>query len=190
MNSTKLLLALSLLAASAQAQLVRVESPEVNSLALAQDAIRTGALWLVYTDGSQVETAGDWKLTERTIQFHDAHAKALLSVRLADIDMPATQTFNEDVRSGWYVDHRVKQLENMQVRPLDREELRQLATELRAEGVKIQEKIYGLEDRGACGNLRGAAAQLCRMNQTLGRPSASAAFDKLVAQKRWIRTGQ
>jgi hypothetical protein len=158
-------------------------------MALAHDAIQDGLLWLVYSDGSQVETWGGWKVGERTITFKGAGG-TLLSARLSDVNLEVTQQFNQDVRSGLYVDYRIKQLENMQVRPLNKDELRVLYGELRAEGVAIQEKVYKLKDQMACAGFRGSAAALCGMSQAMGRPSASAAFDKLVAQERWERTGQ
>jgi hypothetical protein len=172
----------------ASAQLVRLEHPDQNSMALAHDAIQDGLLWLVYSDGSQVETWGGWKVGERTVTFRGAGG-TLLSARLSDVNLEATQQFNQDVRAGLYVDHRVKQLENMQVRALNPEELRALYGELRAEGVALQEKVYRLRDQAACGRYRGSAAALCGMSQAMGRPSASAAFDKLVAEKRWEKTG-
>lgn len=185
----KLLLALLLFASPAGAQLVRLEEPDQNSMALAHDAIRDGTLWLIMTDGAQVETAGHWKVGERTIQF-EVPGKHLLSVRLNEVDFQATETFNQEVRSGLYVDKRIKQLENMQVRPLDQDELRELYGELHEEGVKAQERVYAERDAKACGHFVGQAAALCAMGQALGRPSASAAFDKLVKEKRWIKSGK
>lgn len=165
------------------APLVYSEVVTGESLLTASEAIRKGISWLVFTDGQRYVTKGVWQISDNTIRFH-ALSGQLLSARLETIDLDATRTFNNNLRSGHYVDKALLAWSKVTVRPFTPEERAALYAELREKAIGLQEKLYSLEDTARCGGYLGVAAELCYMSRRLGRPSPEDAVDRALRRAR------
>ena len=139
--------------------------PTADGLAIRAKAYREHLIYIILKDGTSRAAKAPLKITTRSVTFTDADSKALFLFQLADVNMEATLHVNNDlIPQGKWMDEKSYALKDLQLRPLDPEEMAKLRAELGADVEEAKEAYRDAYVSGACGGKTGAAAELCAMN--------------------------
>lgn len=162
------MLALAVAAAvSFPALAVTTPEPTADGLAFRDKAYRDRIVYIVLAGGENRAAKAPLKITERTVTFTDAADGQLYSLRVLDVDMPATVQLNTElIPQGLWVDAATYKLKDLEIRPLSPEELDQVRLQLGADLAVAKERYREAYTGAVCGGKSGASAQLCAMNAT------------------------
>lgn len=166
----KRLLGLTVLILALPAQAVELQQPTPEGLRIAADSARRGLTWLALSGGTVMAAEGGTKVKGNTIVFHSVNGQ-LQSIRLSDVDLPATQKLNVAVREGRWVDPDTLAWANVRVRTFTPGQVQAMALFMKAQEAHGDAPV--LTD---CGG--GAAGQICALDQEAAY--AAAAYQALA----------